>query len=115
MAASTPIASTAPVPAEIARGGPAARQAYDTALGFEQLLVEQLTQQIVSAGGLDGSADGDSSDDGSAGDGSAGEGSSPYASMLPGALAQSITDAGGLGLAAQLAPLLEGPGGRTSR
>lgn len=98
--------STAPVPPEIAKGGPAARKAYETALGFEQLLVRQLTQQIVSASGLDGSADDGSSGDGSADD--SGLGSSPYASMLPDALAQSITDAGGLGLAAQMAPLLEG-------
>lgn len=92
--------SSAPLPPQIAKGGPAAAKAYDAALGFEQMLTEQLTQQMFS--GLDGS-------DGSSGDGSSGDGiaSSPYASLLPDALAQSITDAGGLGLAAQLAPVLE--------
>lgn len=85
------------LPEQIRSGGPAAQKAYNAALGFEQLLVQQLSRSITGAAG---STDGLG---GSSGDTS----SSPYASLLPDALTQGIMNAGGLGLAQQLAPSLE--------
>ncbi|HYV15188.1 MAG TPA: hypothetical protein VE972_04135 [Conexibacter sp.] len=75
------------------RNGPggrgSVRDAYRSALGFEQLLVQQLTTSVA-----------DTTQDAMGGD-------SPYASMLPDALADSIMNDGGLGLAPQLAKSLE--------
>lgn len=72
------------LPADIRSATPARRNAYEAATGFEKLLVQQLTQSLA-----------DSAKDAMGGD-------SPYASMLPDALAQGVMDGGGLGLARQL-------------
>jgi Rod binding domain-containing protein len=88
--------NTSAIPASVQQAGPQAQQLYATALQFEQLLVEQLTQQLQDT--TDDSSDsGDGSSDGSS-DGT----TALYSQMLPGALAQGITDDGGLGLANQL-------------
>jgi Rod binding domain-containing protein len=64
------------------------------AKGFEQLLVRQLAQTLVSSfGGEDEEGDG---------------AKSLYTEMLPDALSDAIDQAGGLGLAQSLAPSLEG-------
>lgn len=57
---------------------PAQRQAYGAALGFERMLVEQLASSLQQTTGEEG------------GD---------YAQLLPGALADSVEQSGGLGLA----------------
>ncbi len=88
---------TSLMPASVRQAGPQAQQLYATALQFEQLLVEQLAQGLQST---DGSSDG-SSGDGSS-DGSSDGTSALYSQMLPGALAQGISGAGGLGLANEL-------------
>jgi hypothetical protein len=73
------------LPADI-RTAPAARQdAYEAGLGFERLLVQQLSQSLT-----------DSASDALGGD-------SPYASLLPDALSDGVMGGGGLGLARQLA------------
>jgi Rod binding domain-containing protein len=77
------------LPPDVRNGPPAARDAYRSALGFEQLLVQQLTTSVA-----------DTTKDAMGGD-------SPYANMLPDALADSIMNGGGLGLAPQLAKTLE--------
>lgn len=77
------------LPAELRNAPPAQRDAYRAALGFEKLLVQQLTTSVA-----------DSAKDALGGD-------SPYASMLPDALADSVMNGGGLGLAPQLAKTLE--------
>jgi Rod binding domain-containing protein len=82
---------TAQMPASVRNAGAKAEQLYATALQFEQLLVEQLTQQLDLTGGAGGS-DGSSSD----------ATTSLFAQMLPNALAQGVTGAGGLGLAGEL-------------
>ena len=64
------------------------------ARGFEQLLVRQLAQTLVS------SSSGEDEDGGGA--------KSLYSEMLPDALTDAIDQAGGLGLAASLAPNLQG-------
>lgn len=72
------------LPADIRDAAPARRDAYTAALGFEQLLVQQLTTQLAESSR------------------SALGGDSPYASLLPQAMADGVMGAGGLGLARQL-------------
>lgn len=72
------------LPSDIRDGAPARKDAYTAALGFEQMLVQQLTRQLAESAR------------------SAMGGDSPYASMMPTAMADGIMDAGGLGLARQL-------------
>ena len=71
------------------------------ARGFEQLLVRQLAQTLVSSVTADG--DGSSGTDESGGDSGT---QSLYTDMLPDALSPAIDNAGGLGLAQSLAPEL---------
>jgi Rod binding domain-containing protein len=78
------------LPAAVRNAPPARRSAYEAALGFEQLLVQQLTSSLAdSAQSTFGGED------------------SPYAGMLPDALTHSVMDAGGLGLAPQLAAAID--------
>src|SRR6185312_1365630 len=86
------------LPAGVRNATPARKQAYEAGLGFEQLLVQQLSQSLVD------STNDTSSDDGTDSTGSTGGlgGGSPYASLLPDALSQGVMSAGGLGLARQL-------------
>jgi Rod binding domain-containing protein len=89
---SAPIA----LPADVRAAGTEGEQQYRVALGFERVLVEQLTKSMAKdamGGGEDG---GDSQEDG----GSAA--TSAYRDMLPGTLADAVTGAGGLGLAHDL-------------
>lgn len=82
------------LPADVREAGPDAQKLYATALAFEKVLVEQLTKQLdPSNQSDDGSSDEDSGSDGT---------TAMYGQMLPGALAQGISDAGGVGLADQL-------------
>lgn len=93
----------AQIPADVRAAGPKAQQLYGTALDFEQLLLQQLTQALQStadAGGADGS-DGDSSDDTDGADGTDST-TSMFGQMLPDAFAQGLTSAGGIGIARQL-------------
>ncbi len=78
------------LPADVRNAPPARRDAYTAALGFEQQLVQQLTSQLADSA-----------------QSTFGDESSPYASMLPNALTQSIMDGGGLGLAPQLAAAID--------
>jgi hypothetical protein len=79
------------LPADIRAGTPARQDAYEAALGFEQLLVQQLTETLAAT-----------SRDALGGD-------SPYASLLPEAMADGVMNTGGLGLARQLADAIEPP------
>jgi Rod binding domain-containing protein len=110
--ASLPPIDAASEPADIQNGNTAAKNAYQEALGFEDVLVQQLTQDLastVTSPSDDGSSD-DGSDDSS--DSSGGIlGSDPstsgFASLIPTALTQSIMSSGGLGIAAQLAQSID--------
>ena len=90
-------------PADIRNGNTAAKNAYQEALGFEDILVQQLTQELAST--VTSPSDDSSSDDGSGGDSSDSSGgilgSDPstagFASLIPTALTQSIMSSGGLG------------------
>ncbi len=99
MSFSVPVINQALLPASVRSGTAAQKQAYTTALEFEQVLVQQLSTQVASTAGLSG--DSSSTGDGS---GSSDPTASIYAQMVPQALTQGLMANGGLGLAAQLAP-----------
>ncbi|MDW5597031.1 hypothetical protein VSS74_21970 [Conexibacter stalactiti] len=81
---SLPPIDSALLPADIRTGPQERKDAYTAALGFEQLLVKQLTESLSTSAR------------------SAMGGDSPYASLMPQAMADGLMDAGGLGLARQL-------------
>ena len=83
------------VPADVRKAGKQAEETYRAALGFERMLTEQLTKTMsVSASALGGGEDGEEGGDTAA--------TSAYKDMLPGQLADAVTNAGGLGLAHDL-------------
>jgi Rod binding domain-containing protein len=100
---SLPPIDQATLPADIRNGSKQDKQAYTAALGFEQMLVQQLTKSLASSAmGTDSTDDG-SSDDGSSGDsGSTDSGASMYTDMISSSLADGIAQQGGLGLANSL-------------
>jgi Rod binding domain-containing protein len=113
-------ASIAPIdqallPASVRNGTTAQKNAYTTALGFEQMLVDQLSQELASTTQTDGTSDsGDdsgSSDDSTTTSSSLLGGSDPatstYAQLLPTALSQGVMSAGGLGVAQEIASSLD--------
>jgi hypothetical protein len=65
------------------------REAYRAALGFERMLVTRLAEGLQSSAGDEGQ-------------------STPYAQLLPEAMADGITAAGGLGLAPVLYTSMSG-------
>jgi hypothetical protein len=78
-----------PTPIQIAGAmlnAPADRKALSTALGFERVLLAELAKALLPQ---TGDAE-----------------SNPYADVLPGALADGIEQAGGLGLAGEIAQRL---------
>jgi Rod binding domain-containing protein len=106
-----PVVNQALEPAAVRNGSATVKQAYNEALAFESVLVNQLCQQLVSSSGLgSSSSDGDSGDDSSQSDPSV----SDFDSLIPSALSSSIMSSGGLGLAAQIYPTLEGQAGGNS-
>jgi hypothetical protein len=103
-AASLPVVNQAREPGWVRHGSASTQRAYQEALAFEDVLVEQLTHSVGS--GLGGEeAEGALGEEGSSA-------SEPgLASMAPQALAGSIMGDGGLGLAAQLTQGLAGATG----
>ncbi|HEX6458476.1 MAG TPA: rod-binding protein [Thermoleophilaceae bacterium] len=93
---SLPVVPDTALPADVRNGSTADKQAYQAALGFERVLLEQLTQSMVDTTGS-----GDASDSGD-GSGSSDAVTQAYNQMLPGQLADSLTSAGGTGLADNL-------------
>jgi Rod binding domain-containing protein len=75
------------------------------ASGFEELLVRQLAQVLVDSTQQDG--DGEADATGATGGTGSDATTSLLQSFLPDALSQSVTAAGGLGLASSLAPALQ--------
>jgi len=96
------------LPPDVRKAGAKGEQLYKAALGFEQLLTQELTDQLAQT--MQGTDDADSSDSSSDGSDDPSTqsifsmgGSSPVVSqMLPQALSDGITQAGGLGIAHQL-------------
>jgi Rod binding domain-containing protein len=111
-AANLPPINSALEPADIRNGNAQAKQAYQEALGFEDVLMQQLTQQLaatVTSPGGDSSGSGDSSVSSSGSGGMLGSDPSTnaFASLIPTALTQSIMSGGGTGMADQLARALD--------
>jgi Rod binding domain-containing protein len=71
------------LPADVRQAPKPVQQQYQAALSFEQTLIGEMTKQLSDTAGS-------SMQD------------SPYAQLLPDALTQSLTQAGGLGLAREL-------------
>jgi Rod binding domain-containing protein len=109
-----PVVDQALEPASVRHGSAAVQKAYQTALAFEQVLVEQLSKSLTATSGMGGEESG--SQEGQAG---SEEGSSSanagLSSMLPQALSASVMHAGGLGLAAQVAQQAQAGEGATTR
>lgn len=101
---SVPPIDAANEPANIRNGNATAKQAYQEALGFEDILVQQLTQQLAST--VTSPSD-DGSSDSSGGILGSDPSTSAFASLIPTALSQSIMSGGGLGIADQLAQAID--------
>jgi Rod binding domain-containing protein len=88
----SPIGPTSPLPAvlpaDVRNGGKEAKDAYAAALGFERMLVKQLTKSLSDSAALGGGENG----------GSPGA----YREMISDGIADAITQGGGLGLAEDL-------------
>jgi len=112
-ASGLPIVNQALEPAWVRHGSPATQKAYESALAFEDTLVEQLSKSLTAAAGL-GGASGEAGAEGDAGQEEGGVAAGGGAvqqelsSTLPQALAAGVMSAGGLGMAAQLTRELEG-------
>lgn len=97
------------LPPDVRKAGAKGEQLYQAALGFEQMLTLQLTNQLAATmqgtDGTDGSDGSDPSSDDPASQSifpSDSSSSSMVSQMLPQALSDGITQAGGLGIAHQL-------------
>lgn len=107
-----PATDYASEPYAIKHGDKAAKAAYAEGLGFEQVFVNQLTQQLSSTLSGDSTDSADSADStdstDSSGDGSSASAGGPYSSLLSSALTQGVMSSGGAGgLAMQLAQSLD--------
>lgn len=91
-----PVVSAATEPEFVRKGSASVKSAYQEALGFEEMLVEQLTKSMSEAGGL-----GESGQSGE-GEGEEGSSTSMLTSIVPQTLSEALTRGGGLGLASQL-------------
>jgi Rod binding domain-containing protein len=98
-----PVVNQTLEPAWVRHGSAATQKSYQTALAFEELLVEQLSQSTTATSGMEGESGGE----GEASAEGAPPGNSALSSMLPHALASGVMSAGGLGLAAQMTRQLE--------
>jgi Rod binding domain-containing protein len=84
------------MPADVRKAGKDDEETYRAALGFEQQMIQELTKTMSK------DLSGANADDGSGEDSGGDAATSAYNDMLPGTLADSITSAGGLGLAHDL-------------
>ena len=106
-------------PASVRNGSPATQKAYASALDFESMLVQQLSQSLTESSGLGGEGEsGSGSESGSESEGGlGGSGSDPVSSQLSSLLPQTLTSSvmshGGLGMAQQLMSSMA-PAGETS-
>ena len=96
MTSALPPIDQAALPAEVRNGTKQDEKAYEAALGFERMLLGELTKSLADTAKPAGS---DESDDSASGDGSQDAASSMYMQMLPDQLADSIIQGGGIGLA----------------
>jgi Rod binding domain-containing protein len=98
-----PIASATRAPASVRAGSATVKQAYANAQGFEEMLLQQLSQSLVQSSGLSGESEaGGEGSSGEEGASLGGESSGMLASLLPQTLTEGVMRQGGLGLATQL-------------
>jgi Rod binding domain-containing protein len=83
------------LPADVRNGSAADKKTYQAALGFERMLLGELTKAMADTAKPAGSGDGSDSSDGKPEDAA----STMYMQMLPDQLADAVTSNGGLGLA----------------
>ncbi len=110
--AGIPSLNVADIPANVRNGNNADKQAYTEGLAFENVLVNELSQQLSNTMYGGSGPDASSSSDGSDGSDSSGSGgllsgAGAYASMILQALTSSIMSGGGLGVAEEFAQELD--------
>ncbi|HVR04416.1 MAG TPA: hypothetical protein VMS02_00125, partial [Solirubrobacteraceae bacterium] len=118
-----PVTSQLREPAAVRNGSSAVKQAYSTAQGFEEMLLQQLSQSLAASSGLGGEGGegetGAGGGEGEAGLGGGEEGGAAQAgggmlgSLLPQTLSEGVMRAGGLGLATQLVGALDPAAAKT--
>lgn len=89
-------------PASVRNGSPAVQKAYASALDFESMLVQQLSQSLSETSGLGGEGESESAVEGGSGGGGGDPVSTQLSSLLPQTLTNSVMSHGGLGMARQL-------------
>jgi Rod binding domain-containing protein len=89
-------------PASVRNGSPAMQKAYASALDFESMLVQQLSQSLSETSGLGGEGESESAAEGGSEGGASDPGSAQLSSLLPQTLTNSVMSHGGLGMAQQL-------------
>jgi hypothetical protein len=97
------VVDEAHAPASVRQGSAAGRssigkQAYASAQGFEEMLLQQLSQSLVQSSGLSGEGESSGEEGSSQGSGETGM----LSSLLPQTLTEGVMREGGLGLATQL-------------
>jgi hypothetical protein len=115
--AGLPVVSATSEPKWVRDGSSQVKQAYSSALLFEQMLVGELTQTMASAGGLGSETDEGGEAESAAGNdegGALAAAPASLGSLSAQALADAITRDGGLGLAAQLTRSQTQPAGAPS-
>ncbi|HEY3829874.1 MAG TPA: hypothetical protein VGL57_11810 [Solirubrobacteraceae bacterium] len=100
--AGLPVASQTRAPAAVRDGSPAVKQAYTTAQGFEEMLLQQLSQTLVQSSGLSGESEGEGEGGEGSGSSSSESGGGILASLMPQTLTEGVMRQGGIGLATQL-------------
>jgi Rod binding domain-containing protein len=105
MSTGVPPVNSALEPAWVRNGSAETQRAYQVALAFEQMLVQEMTSSLSQEGAF-GGGEGEAGGEGEGQDSKLGGGM--LSSLLPQALSQGIASAGGLGLAPQLTRELEG-------
>jgi Rod binding domain-containing protein len=110
LGAGLPPVDQSALPADVRKGTKTEKQTYAAALGFERMLVGELTKSMLQTASADNSSDSSSdSGDGSSASPSPDATTTMYQQMLPDQLADAVTSAGGIGLAGQLYKSLKGP------
>jgi hypothetical protein len=98
-ATGTTVVDEAHAPAAVRNGSASVKQAYASAQGFEEMLLQQLSSSLVQSSGLSGEG---ASGEGAGEEGSSEAGGTMLSSLLPQTLTEGVMREGGLGLAGQL-------------
>lgn len=116
MSAAAPIAglggvttqiTTAEEPAAVREGSPKAKEAYETARGFEEVLMSELSQQLVQSSGLEGQGGASEGGEEGGGEEQSSAGGGMLGSLLPQTMTEAVMRSGSLGMANQLMSALD--------